>query len=259
MSKWIKLFLLLTLLIVLAFILLEPAYFPKPAVKELRYSFQQKNKDKIEKTKFSPKIGEKFNYCVRFGRIQLGASTAEYLKQMELGGKLVDVFTFETKLIRFYDQETIYSDPETFLPVLVERKVSRLLKPEKIREVYDQKNFTLIITKKRWTKEEIVIKKEGPIHNAILLPHLVRKRSDLKIGWSMGINLPQGEFRINLISEEEIKVPAGKFKAYYFTSTPERIKFWISMDENKIPLKIQGIGNLDYRLELTSYDFPQKQ
>ncbi len=204
------------------------------------------------------RVGEKITYDVMLGKIRLGYARYHHLKKTELNGKPVNLISFETRIVRFHDQETIYSDLETSLPLLVERKVSRLIKPEQITEVYDQKNFILTITKKRWTQKQTVIKKDGPIHNAILLPHFVRNKVELDIGWMLDINLPTREYKIKLVSREDIEVPAGKFKAYYFESEPKQIKIWISADEHKIPLRIEGTGVLGYRLVMKEYSLPEK-
>jgi hypothetical protein len=47
-----------------------------------------------------------------------------------------------------------------------------------------------------------------------------------------------------------VEVPAGTFKAYHFESTPKQIDIWISQDERKIPLKMQGMGAIGYSLVL---------
>ncbi|MBI4846458.1 MAG: DUF3108 domain-containing protein [Candidatus Omnitrophica bacterium] len=202
------------------------------------------------------RVGEKITYDVILGKVRLGKAVYHHLKKTQLNEDTVNLISFETRVAQFHDQETIYCDVKTFLPLMVERKVSQILKPEKIQEVYDQKNFVLTITKKRFTTEEIIIKKDAPIHNSILLPFFVRNNFALNIGWSFEANLPQQKYKIMLKSIETVDVPAGKFEAYYFESEPNRIKIWISTDTNRVPLKLEGTGGLGYKLLMKEYERP---
>ena len=199
-------------------------------------------------------VGEKIVYTVKLGKVSLGAAYYTHLPKTELHGTMVSLMTFETRLVRFRDRETIYSDSRNFFPLKVERSISTWPNPENISEEYDQKNFTLTIVKKKGkTTQTQVIKNDGPIQNAILLPFSVRRMDGLSVGWSMRANLPNQQFEITLASIEDVKVPAGSFKAYHFTSVPERFEIWISADERKIPLKIMGAGALGYTLLMKEY------
>ncbi|MCP4650815.1 MAG: DUF3108 domain-containing protein [PVC group bacterium] len=209
-----------------------------------------------EKEEFT-RIGEKILYDVVMGKVRIGTSEYRHLEKTELNGHQVDVIAFFTDVVRFKDRETIYSDSESFLPVMVKRKISRLIKQEHITEEYDQDKFILTITKKRFGTSTRTVKKDKPIHNAILLPFYARKPLELEIGWSFTASLPQREFKIRLASIEEIKIPAGKFKTYYFESEPKQIKIWMSADEHRVPLRIEGTGALGYKMVMREYTPPE--
>ena len=202
-------------------------------------SFSEKEKSlllEIEKG-----VGEKMTYDVRLGSIRLGRSTFSHMPSVALNGKMLIVMVFETNLARFKDIETIYSDPQTLLPVKVEREVLNWFTREKITEDYNQRDFTVTINKKKGSKTEtLLIKKDSPIQNAILLPQSIRRSAKLDTNQTLIANLPSFRYEIRLASVEEIKVPAGTFKAYHFKSTPSQIEIWISADERKIPIKIQS-------------------
>ena len=202
-------------------------------------SFSEKEKSlllEIEKG-----VGEKMTYDVRLGSIRLGRSTFSHMPSVALNGKMLIVMVFETNLARFKDIETIYSDPQTLLPVKVEREVLNWFTREKITEDYNQRDFTVTINKKKGSKTEtLLIKKDSPIQNAILLPQSIRRSAKLDANETLVANLPGSRYEIKLASVEEIKVPAGTFKAYHFKSTPSQIDIWISADERKIPVKIQS-------------------
>ena len=200
------------------------------------------------------RIGEKIVYNINLGNVCLGKASFNHLAGVELEGKLVSRMTFETRLVRFRDLETIYSDSNSFLPLLVERDISNWPIREKITERYDQKNFTLTVIKNKGRKkEQLVIKKDSPIHNAIMLPFYIRRITKLDVGWLMVADLPNQRFEIKLMALEEVKVPAGTFKAYRFESVPRRFEIWLSADERKIPLKIKGSGAFGYTFIMKEY------
>jgi len=216
------------------------------------------NNEKI-RVPYRSYVGEKITYDVKMGKLYLGKAWFTNLENEELNGRLLDVMTMETKLSRFTDTEKIYSDIETLLPVRVERNILKLLIKEKITEDYDQKNFTVTIVKNKIIgQEKLVIKKDGPIHNAVLLPYYVRNIPGLNVGKVITANLPTRKLVMKLVSIEEVTIPAGTFKAYYFKSTPKQIEIWISTDERKIPLKIQETGLFPYSMEMDEYSFDPK-
>jgi len=199
-------------------------------------------------------IGEVIIYDVQLGRMNVGKAIFRHLPKTELKGKAVNLMTFETKLARFSDVEKIYSDPDTFLPIKIERYVSTWPQPERITEDYNQRDFVLSIKKSKGKREEnIRIKKDGFIHNAILLPYYVRNTATLAIGYSMLARLPTQEFRIKLIEKESVTVPSGKFIAYHFESTPKKFEVWITADERRIPIKIKGASGIGYTLVMKEY------
>jgi len=181
----------------------------------------------------------------------LGSSEYNDFGEVELYGKQVNLVTFKTSVFGFNDLETIYSDIRTNLPVKVERDISFLLHDEHIVENYSPTEGKLIIEKFEGSKkvEEFNFEAKGPIHNAIILPFSLRKIKDLNIGWSFDIRLPD-EFKVTLVSIEDVSVPAGTFKAYHFISEPKKFEIWITTDGLRIPVKIKGCGGLDYTLSM---------
>ncbi len=107
-------------------------------------------------------VGEKIVYAVS----PLGI--AEYNDEglTEFNGVKVRLITFRTRLTGFDDLEKIYSDPETLLPLRVERFVSILFGKEYLVEEYDLKKNALVITKFINNKKvkEYSFKADGPIH-----------------------------------------------------------------------------------------------
>lgn len=209
------------------------------------------------KPDLSAYVGEKIVYDVKMGMLCLGRAESRNLPAEKLDGRFLNVMTMDTKLTNFKDNEKIYSNPETMLPVRVERDILNFISRERITEDYDQEKFTVTIIKYKGAKEQkFIIRKDAPVHNAVLLPFYVRRIPKLEVGRVIVANLPTRRLEIRLDSIEDIKVPAGKFKAYHFTSSPRQTEIWISADERRIPLKIQGSGPLGYYLVMTSYTPP---
>jgi len=184
----------------------------------------------------------------------IGRSEYNDLGVVDLNGMKVNLVTFRTKVLLVEDTEKIYSEPESLLPYKIERTISKLWGKEYITEEYDQKNFTVVIRKfkgKKLVKEQI-IKANGPIQNAILLPFYLRRRPDLEIGWEFTARVPN-EFKLQLVSIDEIIVPAGTFQAYHIKSIPDKFEIWISKNNPRVPVKIQGKGIFDYALLMKEY------
>jgi hypothetical protein len=199
---------------------------------------------------------EKITYDIKMGRVNLGKAIFRHLASTKINGRMLNKMTFETNLARFKDTEIIYSDPRTLLPVRINRNIINWFNKEKITEDYDQKNFTVTITKYKGTKQDkTIIKKNSAIHNAILLPHYVRRINKLDPGYVFPVNLPSRKLQMKLVSIEDIKTAGGVFKTYHFESLPKQIEIWISADEYRIPIKMQGIGAFGYLMVLKEYAF----
>ena len=202
-------------------------------------------------------VGEKITYDVKFGSFSLGKAVFHHLENVDLDGIQAKLMTFETDVLNFYDLEKIYSDPVTFLPIKVTRKIDGWHIKEDIVEVYDQKSYILTITKfKNALKtEEFQVGKgsTSPIHNAVLLPFYVRRIKDLKIGWGFLANFGNQQFKISLVGVEKLKIPAGEFEAFRFESAPKKFSIWITTDKRRIPIKIKDSGIFGYTLTMKEY------
>jgi len=195
--------------------------------------------------------GENISYLISpFGE-------SEYIDHgaVDLKGVKVNLVTFKTKILFFEDTEKIYSDQESLLPLRVERTIKKLWSKEYITEEYDQKKFTVVTRKFKKDRiiSEWIIKANGPIYNGITLPFNMRRSQGLKVGWNFIARLPT-EFKLELVSIDEVTVPAGKFQAYHFTSIPDKFEIWINKDVPGVPLKIKGKGIFSYVLSMKEYN-----
>ncbi|MBF0330520.1 MAG: hypothetical protein HQL17_01180 [Candidatus Omnitrophica bacterium] len=174
---------------------------------------------------------------------------------VDLDGRQVKLVVFTTRVMGFKDIEKIYGDPQTLLPVRVEREIRRWISRESIVEAYDQKAFTVTIRKFKGDKKigEQVLSADGPIYNAILLPFYLRKTLDAKVGWSFLFRLPQ-RFEATLVSIDAIDVGGKAFSAYHFTGVPDKFEIWISDDDLRVPVKIKGKGGFIYTLMMKEHN-----
>ena len=200
--------------------------------------------------------GEQFTYEVRYKGAKIGKSTLTFHGERFLDDKKAYYITFNTNVLSLKDREEIYADPDTFLPIEVHRNIKKKIGfDDKIKEVYDQKNFRVdISSKSKLRAKEFSIEKDSPIHNAILLIYCYRAKKDFDKSEKLKINLPTLDFEVAFSGIETVETKLGEYRAYVFTSDPPRFKFWLSADERRIPLKIKNPGNLDYSLILKSID-----
>lgn len=185
----------------------------------------------------------------------LGESEYKDLGVTDLKGSKVNLVTCRTKILFFEDTEKIYSDPDNLLPIKVERDISKLWIKEYVTEEYDQKKFTVTLRKFKGDKviDERIVKSRGPINNALTLPFNMRRETGLKIGWQFTVRIPNDEFKVALVSIDEITIPAGKFQAYHFKSIPDKGEMWINKNNPRVTLKIKGKGLFNYVLAMKKY------
>lgn len=199
--------------------------------------------------------GEKITYEIS----PLG--TAEYndMGFVILKGKEVRLVTFLTDIIGFKDLEKIYYEASTLLPLKVERDISFPFSKEYLVEEYAPETFSLHI--KKYVNNKVVkeyhFQAEGQINNAILLPFYLRTIDKPGPELSFTIHLPE-TYKISLLSIDEITVPAGKFKAYHFTSQPHKFEIWISQDLDRLPLKIKDTGEYGYTMVMKNRVFHKR-
>ncbi|MBU1125303.1 MAG: DUF3108 domain-containing protein [Candidatus Omnitrophica bacterium] len=204
--------------------------------------------------------GERITYDIRMGAMKLGSAEYHQEESVEIKGKKAEVIIFQTRTATFKDTETIYSDPETFLPLKIERDITKLLSQESITEIYDHKECKVVITKRVGKREEtIVIQKDAPLQNALLLPFILRNTMKLSRHTRFTVTLPKASFQLTLQGLKDVRLPTGRCRALYFTSNPRQFEIWISADRRRIPLKIKGFGKIGYTFLLRKYQVQDNQ
>ena len=191
----------------------------------------------------------------------LGRSEYNNLGMVDLKGIKVNLVTLRSKVLMFENTEKIYYDPESLLPYKIESTISKLWGKEFVTEEYDQKKFTVVIRKFKGKKlvGEKTIQANAPIQNVILFLFYLRRYPDLKIGWNFTASVPAEvklelvSIKLELVSMDEITVPAGKFQAYHFKSVPNTFEIWIDKNDPRVPLKIRSKGIIDCSVVMKKY------
>jgi hypothetical protein len=201
--------------------------------------------------------GEQLKYDVYYAGIKTGESVLTFHGEKNIDDDIAYYITFNTELPFFKDYEDIYASKDTFLPVKINRRIIKLngLLTEYIEEVYDQLDFSVEISKGKGSPKDIkVIKKDSPIYNAILLTYYYRANPHLAKEGLFHIVLPTQEFTIKASGEEKIKTPSGEYNVDVFTSEPSKFTFYLSKDDERLPVKITSHTALNYTLILSSKD-----
>ena len=190
------------------------------------------------------KDNEIFEFSYNMGPLKAGSAKLVFLGEAEFNGQKAYHITFESRVAAFYDLEDIHAYPETFYPINIKRKIKNFGIASNIEECYDQENFKVEITKDGiLRKKTTVIKKQNPIQNALLLVYFCRTLSESRLssGFEKQVSLPVSDFKVIYRKKEKIETPAGEFEAFVFESEPEKMRFWMSTDKKRIPLKLENL------------------
>lgn len=197
----------------------------------------------IEKD-FVFKKDETIYYDVKLRSFKIGTAKMAYQGVVAKDSRQGALISFLTDVANFKDLENIYIDLDTFNPLFVMRKISLIIKKETIEEDYSRKRNCVIITKNNKSKNSRIIASDAPLQHVISSIYYYRILKDFEVGKELLLNLPLYKLKLQVKRIEEVEVPAGKFKAFYIESIPSKYKFWLSADEKRLPLKVEGAISL---------------
>ncbi|HRZ40194.1 MAG TPA: DUF3108 domain-containing protein [Candidatus Omnitrophota bacterium] len=186
--------------------------------------------------------GETIRYQIKKMGIKAGDAVLEYKGVVEDGGRELVLLVFTADGFNFYDEEKIYADPETLLPVRVERDLNIFGKKEKIVEYYEQDaaRVRVIKFKKGKDAEEQVLAKEGPIDNLYCFIYRYRSQGRFLKGETMTLELPTKSVEIKVVEKTSVKVGPGDRAAFFMESVPSEYRVWFGDDPGRTPLRIDG-------------------
>jgi len=199
---------------------------------------------------------ETFHYVIKKFGIKAGDARLEYHGPVNRGGVTLVKIVFIAQGFNFFDQETIYADPQTLFPVRVERDLNIFGKKEQIVESYDGQHGEVRIVKYKSGKpvDEMVFHKDRPVDNLYCFLFRYRRSGVFKAGEEFLMNLPTQDVRFKI----DGKTAAGFYpeadEAWFMESEPSKYRVWFGTGPDKIPLRIDGaVGLAKTAMILTDY------
>ena len=185
--------------------------------------------------------GETITYTIKKMRVNSGQATLTFEGEVEVAGQKAYLINFKADGPGFLDEEKIYLNVDTFLPIRVERNVDigMMRKKEKIIEHYNGQEVKIVKTA-GGKNEEQVIKKKEPMENLYGFIYRYRKEGSFKLGDSLQMNLPTADVKLKLVKMEKVKAEDKDQEAFYMESNPKKYKVWFDTTDRKVPLRIDG-------------------
>ncbi len=186
--------------------------------------------------------GETIRYQIKKLGLKVGDAVLEYRGLIEEEGRQYILLIFTADGFNFYDQEKIYADPQTLLPVRVERDLNIFGNKEKISEYYDQTAFEVRIVKpaKDGNGEEQILKKQGVIDNLYCFIYRYRSQGVFEVGKILTMSLPTKNVELKIARKADIKIGSESRSSFLMESIPSEYRVWFWDEEARIPLRIDG-------------------
>jgi hypothetical protein len=126
----------------------------------------------------------------------------------------------------------------------VERDVRVFGRAEAIVERYTRDGRRVLIEKKVKGQEpqKTIIDSQRAFGNVLLMIYRLRMDPGLAVGKTYDINLPTTSFKLIVREKRKIRIPLGRFDAFYIESVPKKYRIWLSADLRRLPLRIQGLA-----------------
>ncbi|SHE70349.1 Protein of unknown function [Psychroflexus salarius] len=217
--------------------------------------------------------GEWLKFKIKYGWFKASEATIEVKKAKIKGQKVlhIDGFGKSTGLLDVFfkvrDHYETYINPDTNLPVRFVRRINEGgYKKNKILNFNHTTNTVEVIDKKHNTKNSFSFIEGTQDMMSVL--YFLRNKVDikrLKPGQTFTLNLFFDEenypFKVKFLKKEILETKFGdistlKFRPYVKADRvfkeQESLSFWVSADENKVPLKIEAklaVGSLTANLD----------
>ena len=186
--------------------------------------------------------GETITYSIKKLKVKVGTATLAFNGMVDLYGHKALEIVLTSKGIRFFDEERIYLDPDTFYPLMIKRDLNIFGVKEEIIEYYHVKRGKVKIIK--WAKGEKieqVIERGNRFDNIYGFIYRYRQHGQFKIGDEFHLHLPTRDVSFKLMERKKLKVAGRIFDAYYMAGLSENYEVWFDSSHKKIPLMIDGV------------------
>lgn len=187
------------------------------------------------------KAGETITYEIKKLGITVGEATLQFNGYVEVNNKKALSVTFTAKGFKFFDEEQIFLDAQTFYPLVIKRRLDIFGKQEKIIEFYDSKRGKVRIVKTAGGKTtEQVIESGERFDNIYGFIYRHRQLGRFVLNEEVNLHLPTNDVKLKLHERQKIQAAGREFDAYFMSSTPKKYKVWFDSGQSKIPLRIDG-------------------
>lgn len=185
--------------------------------------------------------GETIIYDIRKFAVKVGQAVMVFKGQVSWNGQEALLITLTSKGLNFFDDEKIYLDPRTFLPLCVERDLNIFGKKEQIVEHYGPGNGTVRIVKtvKGETTEQ-VIQKGHRLENVYGFIYRYRLQGAFFAGERTAVHLPTADVDFIFRGFDTLTLPGRQAEAYYVESLPKKYRVWFGTGPARVPLRIDG-------------------
>ena len=185
--------------------------------------------------------GETIEYDIKKFGIKVGEARIVFKGKDQINSREAVLIVFTSHAPRFYDEERIYLDPDTYYPIVVKRNLDIFGKKEVILEDYSPtEGMVRIIKQAGGKKTEQVIKKDKALDNIYGFIYRYRKEGRFKVGDTLKVYLPTKDIDINLVKQDRIKIAGKGYDTYFMQSIPAQYKIWFDSQADRIPLRIDG-------------------
>lgn len=197
--------------------------------------------------------GERIKFGVYSAGIKTGSGELVYYGCEDYSGYgAVQHIAFKVTTFSVRDEDIIFGTPDFRFPVRVERKIRLFGKDEQIFEDYAPNHRSVTLKKSVQGKgvPDQIINSDADLGNVLLLLYNLRNDRELREGKIYKIILPTQKFDLFVKDKRRIKTPMGVFEAFYLVSHPAKYRIWLSVQEDRLPLRIQGLvaGGMMYLL-----------
>jgi hypothetical protein len=193
----------------------------------------------VLKVPFAP--GETIIYDIKKLAVKVGQAVMVFKGQVSWKGQETLLITLTSKGLIFFDDEKIYLDPRTFLPLCVERDLNIFGRKEQIVEHYGPGNGTVRIVKtvKGETTEQ-VIQKRHPLENVYGFIYRYRLQGAFTAGEQTAVHLPTADVDFIFRGFDTMALSGRQAEAYYVESLPKKYRVWFDTGPARVPLRIDG-------------------
>lgn len=186
--------------------------------------------------------GETLKYDIKQLGLTVGEAALVFEGETTSDARTLYLIRFTAKSFRFSDEEQIYLDPATFLPVRIERNLDIFGKKENIVEYYNaiEGSVRVVKTSKGKTTEQ-TLHRGHPVENIYGFIYRYRRSGKFAAGENIQIHLPTRDILFKLIGQDMFKTSDKQIPAFLLQSEPPKYKVWFDSGTARIPLRIDGV------------------